>query len=321
MAKKTGLGKGLDALFDDNSTISSTGGAEEIKISEIQPNRNQPRQAFDQESLLQLADSIREHGVIQPVIVRPLPTGGYQLVAGERRYRASRMAGLNVIPAVLRDLSDTQVMEIALIENLQREDLNPIEIALGYQELMDHYQFTQDQVAKSVGKSRPAVANTLRLLQLPEALHPLIISGELTAGHARTLLALEDPAQIMAVADRVVQESLTVRALETLVKKMLAEPTNPEFAPSFAQTFPATAQQRYYQELQLALTSSLGRAVEIKSAGKKSKLVIEFYDEEDLKQLLKQTMGTIVTPGTDEVDPLSLQDSPITEEYDTDVRY
>lgn len=177
MARKKGLGKGLEALFEDNNTAVSASGVELIKISEIEPNKNQPRRDFDQTALEQLADSIREHGIIQPLVLRPLTAGGYQIVAGERRYRASRMAGLNEVPAVIKELTDTETMEIALIENLQREDLNPVEEALGYQELMEKYDFTQDAVSKSVGKSRPAIANSLRLLNLPEEVLDMVRDG------------------------------------------------------------------------------------------------------------------------------------------------
>lgn len=195
--RKGGLGKGLDALFIDNTTDN---GPVTLRISEIEPNRSQPRKEFDEAALADLADSIREHGVIQPLLVRPLPSGGYQLVAGERRWRASRMAGLSEVPVVIRELSDHETMELALIENLQRQDLNPMEEALGYRSLMDEYQMTQEEVAKVIGKSRPAIANSLRLLALPQPVAEWIQEGKLSAGHGRALLALEDEAAILEAA-------------------------------------------------------------------------------------------------------------------------
>ena len=224
MAKQRGLGKGLEALFADNNT-DETQGAVTLKIGEIEPNREQPRKRFEEEALTQLAESIRTHGVIQPLLVRPLAGGGYQLVAGERRWRAARMAGLTEVPVVVKDLSEQETMEIALIENLQREDLNPIEEALGYQELMDAYGFTQEQVAKRVGKSRSAVANALRLIGLPEEIRPLLENGSLSAGHARALLALEDKAQMVETANLAVDKGLSVRELEKRAKTAKTDPS------------------------------------------------------------------------------------------------
>ncbi len=286
MARKKGLGKGLDALFEDNSTSVSGQGTELIKISEIEQNKNQPRRDFDQAALEQLADSIREHGVIQPLVLRPIGTGGYQIVAGERRYRASRMAGLSEVPAVIRELSDTETMEIALIENLQREDLNPVEEALGYQELMNQYGFTQDAVSKSVGKSRPAIANSLRLLNLPDEVIRYVKSGDLSAGHARAILALENPDEMVALAEKTVKEGLNVRAVEKLAKKKPKETTEeksqaPEFVPK----------DKFLSEMKLALTSALGRKIEIEKGKKKSRLVIEFYDDKDLAELAERLTG------------------------------
>ena len=192
MARKSGLGKGLDALFVDNSTDHANG-VVTLRISEIEPNKNQPRKDFDENALAQLADSIAEHGVLQPLLVRPMTNGGYQLVAGERRWRASKMAGLSEVPVVVQEMTDTEAMEIGLIENLQREDLNPIEEALGYRELIDAHQMTQDMVAQRVGKSRPVVANALRLLNLPDGVVKMVRSGALSAGHARALLSIDDP--------------------------------------------------------------------------------------------------------------------------------
>ena len=204
MARKSGLGKGLDALFVDNSTDHANG-VVTLRISEIEPNKNQPRKDFDENALAQLADSIAEHGVLQPLLVRPMTNGGYQLVAGERRWRASKMAGLSEVPVVVQEMTDTEAMEIGLIENLQREDLNPIEEALGYRELIDSHQMTQDMVAQRVGKSRPVVANALRLLNLPDGVVKMVRNGALSAGHARALLSIEDPEEQNSMAKKAIR--------------------------------------------------------------------------------------------------------------------
>ena len=274
--KKSGLGKGLEALFEDNDTREGSGGAEIMKISEIEPNRNQPRKEFDQGSLEQLADSIREHGIIQPLVVRPSSSGTYQIVAGERRYRAARMAGLTEVPVLIRELSDRETMELELIENLQREDLNPVEEALGYRELMETYDFTQETVSKSVGKSRPAVANALRLLNLPQPVLEMLKKGELTSGHARALLALEDENAILQAAEKIVKNGLTVRDAERMAK---GSPEPKSKKPKFRDSF--------YDEMELALSDELGRKVTVQGGNSKKKgtIVIEFYGLDDLKEV------------------------------------
>ena len=209
--KKAGLGKGLDALFIDNSTEEN--GDKLVNINDIEPKRDQPRKYFDEEALKELADSIAMHGVIQPLLVRPLSDGGYQLIAGERRWRASRMAGLTQVPVVVREMTDMEAMELALIENLQREDLNPIEEAEGYKLLMDTYSFTQEQAAEKVGKSRPAVANALRLLVLPQEVLDMVKQGIISSGHARTLIPLSDEALIIKLAEEISQKELTKRGV------------------------------------------------------------------------------------------------------------
>lgn len=216
-AKKGGLGKGLDALFMDNETVDS-GGVVTLRLSQIEPNRDQPRKIFSEEALNELADSIREHGVLQPLLVRPLPGGSYQLVAGERRWRASRMAGLQEVPVVIREMDEEQAMEIALIENLQREDLNAIEEATGYKQLMERYGMTQEQVAKRVGKSRPAIANALRLLNLPQKVMDMVGEGEVSPGHARALLAFDDQDRIVEIAQKVKTGKYSVRDIERMAK-------------------------------------------------------------------------------------------------------
>lgn len=278
MAKKGGLGKGLDAIFYDNAREDDAG-AVELSINDLEPNRAQPRQSFDDGAMTELADSIAQHGVLQPILVRPLLSGGYQIVAGERRWRASRMAGLTTVPAVIRDLTDSEVMQLALIENLQRENLKPLEEANGYKMLMDNFEFTQEEIAKTVGKSRPAITNALRLLNLPEDMQNMLERGEMTAGHARTLLSFKNEDQMKAAARRVTMEGISVRELEKMAKR--ANEEKPEKADK-----PAKRRIRYYDEAELALRDVLNRVVHISGTKKKAALTIEFYGEEDLKNLL-----------------------------------
>ena len=273
--KKGGLGKGLDALFMDNTTES---GPVTLRIAEIEPNREQPRKEFDESALADLADSIREHGVIQPLLVRPMPTGGYQLVAGERRWRASRMAGLTEVPVVIRELSDHETMELALIENLQRQDLNPMEEALGYQSLMNEYAMTQEQVSKVIGKSRPAIANSLRLLSLPTPVVELVREGKLSAGHGRALLALDSEEAILEAAELAVKKGMSVRETEKLAQQTKKEPKKPVLKP----------EDTYYKELELALTQVLGRQVSVTAKGKTHRLSVEFFDKDDLAALAEK---------------------------------
>ncbi len=278
MAKmKGGLGKGLDALFADNGAEESSSST--LSISEIEPNKEQPRKDFDTAALGDLADSIREYGILQPLVVRPMPDGGYQLVAGERRWRAARMAGLTEVPVVIKELTDQQAMELALVENLQREDLNPIEEARGYQELMEKFEMTQEQVSARVGKSRPVITNALRLLKLPQEVQELLSIGKLSNGHARALLALEDEELILQIAREIVRKGLSVRQVESLVKrvKQAGKPEKPK----------ATAWDNpYFSEVQLALSESLSRKVLVEGKGEKGRLVIEFYGQEDLKTIV-----------------------------------
>ena len=278
--KKGGLGKGLDALFLDNST-EEKGGSVTVNINDIEPNRDQPRKDFDEEALRELADSIALHGVIQPLLVRPISDGGYQLVAGERRWRASRMAGLTEVPVFIREMSDRQVAEVALIENLQREDLNPLEEAKGYAQLMKDYSLTQEQVAKSVGKSRPAVANAMRILELPEEVLEYVRAGKLSAGHARTLLPLKDKEVLLKLAEDIVLKGISVREAERIVKALL----NPKKEKS-----PAKKAKRdpWYDECELAIKAELGRKAEIHVAkGNRGTIEIEFFSKEDLHGLLE----------------------------------
>lgn len=277
MAKKLGgLGKGLNAIFIENDSEDNNGSVT-LKISEIEPNRSQPRKEFDEKALSELAESISKHGLLQPLLVRPLPLGGYQIVAGERRYRACRMAGITEVPVIIRELGDTETMEIALIENLQREDLTPIEEALGYQVLIDEHGFSQEEVAQSVGKSRPAIANSLRLLKLPQSILDLVSDGKISAGHARALLTLEDEKLMQELAEEIIKKDLSVRQVEKICKqkpKPEKEET-PEKKPSF------------YSMVELALNESLGRKIKVsKNKGKQGGILqIDFYSDEELTEL------------------------------------
>ncbi len=275
-AKKGGLGKGLDILFDENATDQK--GVVTLRLTEIEPNRNQPRTNFDEEALSELAESIEKHGLIQPIVVRPTAGGVYQIVAGERRWRACRMAGLGEVPVVIKELDDQKYFEIALIENLQREDLNAVEEAQGYKTLVDTYNLTQEQVAESVGKSRSAVTNALRLLNLDEASLEALKNGEITAGHARALLAADDlsvRSQMLIAA----KAGASVRELEAIAKgkkettsKAKAKPLN-----------------NFYNEVALSLKNELGRKVDIKPKGKgKGTITIEFYSDDELADFAKK---------------------------------
>ena len=277
MAKKLGgLGKGLNAIFIENDSEDNNGSVT-LKISEIEPNRSQPRKEFDEKALSELAESISKHGLLQPLLVRPLPLGGYQIVAGERRYRACRMAGITEVPVIIRELGDTETMEIALIENLQREDLTPIEEALGYQVLIDEHGFSQEEVAQSVGKSRPAIANSLRLLKLPQSILDLVSDGKISAGHARALLTLEDEKLMQELAKEIIKKDLSVRQVEKICKQKPKPEKEevPEKKPSF------------YSMVELALNESLGRKIKVsKNKGKQGGILqIEFYSDEELTEL------------------------------------
>lgn len=283
-AKKGGLGKGLDALFMDNETVHS-GGVVTLRLSEIEPNRDQPRKIFSEEALNELADSIREHGVLQPLLVRPLPGGSYQLVAGERRWRASRMAGLQEVPVVIREMDEEQAMEIALIENLQREDLNAIEEATGYKQLMERYGMTQEQVAKRVGKSRPAIANALRLLNLPQKVMDMVGEGEVSPGHARALLAFDDQDRIVEIAQKVKTGKYSVRDIERMAKNQDEKKEKAAKAPEE----PAWGgKSAFLTEMEIAMSMEMGRKVRIIPNGEGGTLQIQFWDEEDLKSLAEK---------------------------------
>ena len=276
MATKIGgLGKGLDALFAQN-TLEDGVTTVTLPLEEIVPNREQPRKQFDDEALADLSASIAQHGVLQPLLVRPMPDGSYQLVAGERRWRASRMAGLTEVPVVVRDMNEQEAAELALIENLQREDLNPMEEAIGYRTLMESYGMTQEQTAQAVNKSRPAVANALRLLQLPAEVTDLVAAGSLSAGHARTVLAFEGTEAQIDAANAAVQKGLSVRELEKMAKAAKKAPRTPK---------DPARRDSVYDEVELALKESLGRQVKVTAGPKGGLLQIEYFDPEDLRAL------------------------------------
>lgn len=278
--KKNGLGKGLDALFLDNAIDESAGSVSRLPINEIEPNRDQPRKTFDEEALSELAKSIADHGVIQPLLVRPMTDGSYQLIAGERRWRASRMAGLNEVPVVIREMSDSEAMELALVENLQREDLNPIEEARGFQLLMETYALTQEQAASRVGKSRPAVANAMRLLLLPDDVLQMVETGVLSAGHARALLGLPQSEDMVQTAKLIVEKGLSVRETERLVKTAAQDKPKREKRVKKRDVF--------YDEAELAFSEALGRKAKVfLSSGGKGTVEIEFFGKEDLGKLLQ----------------------------------
>ncbi len=271
-ARRGGLGIGIESLFSDNAVESKQ--TVELRLSQIVPNRDQPRKAFDDQALSELADSIREHGLIQPLLVRPLDDGSYQIVAGERRWRASRLAGLEKVPVVVKELSDNETMELALIENLQREDLNPIEEAEGYKTLMETYSMTQEQVAKRVGKSRPAVANALRLLGLERWESEALSKGEISSGHARALMGIPD-SEVRKTAFELAKGGASVRELERMSKQQ---------TPGIAMKKPRI-RNKTYVEVESAIAEQIGRNVKISGNGKNGILQIEFFGEDDLFDL------------------------------------
>jgi len=282
MAKRTkelGLGRGLNALLGDPALQPQGEGSVSLPISQVEPGLAQPRKHFDQEALDDLTESIRIHGIIQPLTVRRLASGYYQIIAGERRWRAAKAAGLIEVPAVIIEADDRKVMELGLIENLQREDLGPVEEARGYQVLMEEYGLTQEQVAQRMGKSRPAITNTLRLLALPEDLMELVEAGQLSAGHARAILGAPTAALQREAAKRVVAGQLSVRQTEALVKTLQRQKKDkPKVeAPDLS---------LYLGELEKDLSGRLGRKVKIAHRGKKGKIELEYYNDQDLEALL-----------------------------------
>lgn len=280
MAKSRGLGKGLEALFED-SRDDSQSGVTTVRISEIEPNLSQPRKQFDEEALSELADSIAAHGVLQPLLIRPTSGGTYQIVAGERRWRAARLAGLSEVPALIREITDEETDQLALIENLQREDLNAVETAQGYRRLMDKYGMTQEQLSAAVGKSRPAIANTLRILTLPEDILPMVAEGKLSAGHAKAVLSAPEERRT-ALAKRIAAEGLSVREAERLATKR-EEPG--EKKPAKKESFP---KDKYYREMQVAITNELGRPVKITENKNGGVIELPFYSKQELAAICER---------------------------------
>ncbi|MDE6775226.1 MAG: ParB/RepB/Spo0J family partition protein [Ruminococcus sp.] len=274
-----GLGSGLDSLFSDNSgdvQVKST-----LRTSEIEPNHSQPRKNFSIEGISALADSIREHGILQPILVRPLDTGNYQIVAGERRWRAARMLGLDEVPVQIKELTDSETMQIAIIENLQRENLNPVEEAEGYEELISEYGMTQEQVGKMVGKSRSAIANMIRILTLPQDILVMLKDGDLTVGHAKVLLRINDPIKLQHTAARAADGGMTVRQLEKYVIGLADEDISEKAAAH-------NKIDNYFIEMEISLKERLGRKVKVDFSKNKGALILEFYDKEDLAAIAEK---------------------------------
>ncbi len=274
-AKKGGLGRGLDSLFADTGSGAAAQPAEigAIPLREIEPDKDQPRKTFEGAALAELAESIGEHGVLQPIVVRPNPAGGYKIVAGERRWRAARQAGLKEIPAVVREITDAEALELALIENLQREDLDPIEEALGYRQLMDRCGYTQEQAARRLARSRSAVANSLRLLALPGEVLELLKNGELSSGHAKAILSIPDAARQSEAASIIVAEKLNVRRAEAVCKKLQKQPK--------ARRKPA--RPAIAAEVEISLREALGTEVKVDYQEGKGSLKVDFYSDEQLR--------------------------------------
>ena len=292
MAKRSsGLGRGLDAIFLDNTLVENTVDKENtistLKISLVDPKSDQPRKYFDKEALEELSDSIRENGLLQPILVREYAEGRYQIIAGERRFRACKLAGLTEIPAIILDRDDKAAAQIALIENIQREDLNPLEEALAYKSLKEEYDMTQEELSEKVGKSRSAIANSMRLLDLPEEILTMVAAKELSAGHARTLLGVKDKEDMILLAQFAAEQDLSVRQLEEQVKKInkkkkaVVEEALEEDTPFVD----------YFREMELRIQRQLGRKVKIEDKGKKKTLTLYYEDNEDLDELLKTICG------------------------------
>lgn len=280
-AKKGGLGKGMSALIYDNAIEPTSGESVRLSINEIEPNRDQPRKIFEEQALAELSASIKEHGVLQPLLVRPMADGSYRLVAGERRYRAARMAGVTEVPVTIREMTDEEESIFALIENLHREDLNAIEEAQGIKTLIDTFGFTQEEAAQKVGKSRTAVTNSLRLLNLPEDISNLVRDGKISMGHARALLSFEDAAEASRVAQLVVKDGISVRDVERLAKSAQKTKKSPEKREKKRDIF--------YDEVEIALSKMLGRKVKVfVSKGGSGTLEVEFFSKSDLEKLSKQ---------------------------------
>ncbi|MBQ4585014.1 MAG: ParB/RepB/Spo0J family partition protein [Clostridia bacterium] len=290
MAKK-GLGKGLDSIFADNyiEVSSKKDGLQTLRLSEIEPKADQPRKHFRDETLAELADSIREHGLIQPIVVRESGGGFYQIIAGERRWRASKLAGLSEVPVIIMDADALKAAELAIIENIHREDLNAYEEASAYKALIDEYGLTQDEVAQKVGKARTTITNSIRILDLPDDVIELMKTGDISGGHAKALLGLKNPEAIVPLAEDILVHSLSVRAVESIVKKL-----NKEFEKAQAPKEDKNEEEivvDYVKDLEQKVMAIIGKQVKINSKGKLKTIQIEYVDNEDLNELLKKICG------------------------------
>ena len=287
MAKKTGLGRGLDFIFDDNSIESDGSGVTSLRISDVEPKSDQPRKNFDNEALSQLADSIAANGVLQPILVREVGSGFYQIIAGERRWRASKLAGLTEIPAIVMEADDLKTAQIALIEIIQREDLNAYEEAKAYRALIDQFELTQEEVAGRLGKSRSSIANSLRLLDLPEEISDLLQGDKLSAGHCKALLGLRDRSKLRALAEKIINNNLSVREAEALVRKAnKPEKNENEIEP---------LKVDYVAELEKKVTGLTGRYCKIQTKGQRKTVSIEYGGDGDLEKLLSILCGKDIT--------------------------
>ncbi|MDR0292577.1 MAG: ParB/RepB/Spo0J family partition protein [Oscillospiraceae bacterium] len=278
--KNSGLGRGLGALLGDAAIRPPENGTVGLRVSEVEPNSAQPRKAFDEIALAELAESIRQHGVLTPLLVRRTPSGAYQIIAGERRWRAARLAGLTTVPAIVHDADDRRATELALIENLQREDLNPVEIAEGYRTLAGEYGLTQEEISERVGRSRPAVANAMRLLSLPKPVLDMVRGGRLSEGQARSLLPLPGRKAVEKAALQMADGGLTVRQGEALVKKLLAEPKAAKPKPL-----------RHVGDYERGLSERWGRKVTVSGGVKKGRIEFEYYDAKDLEELVNRLLN------------------------------
>ena len=292
MAKSRGLGKSIFDTIDDNLIETKKGAGEMLKISSVEPRRDQPRKTFEREALEALAESVQKYGVLQPIIVRPnqIIDDTYEIIAGERRWRAAKLAGLDEIPAVILDGDDLKIAQVAIIENIQREDLNAVEEALAYQGLMDRFDLTQDQVSKQVGKSRSAIANLLRLLDLPEEVLVMLKNDEISAGHARALLGLNNEEDMLALASKIIEKQLSVREVESAVKRLntpveITEIDDPDLVNATVMT------KIHLRELEKRSRETLGRKVKIVNNAKKKVVEIAFDSDEDLETLLSRVCG------------------------------
>lgn len=274
-----GLGSGLDSLFSDNTTEVQV--KKTLRITEIEPNREQPRKNFSDEAITALAESIRDHGMLQPILVRPMEDGSYRIVAGERRWRAARMLGLDEVPVNIKEMTDTEAAQLALIENLQRENLNPVEEAMGFKELIEKYGMTQDAVAKTIGRSRSSVSNSMRILALPDRILNIVEDGELSLGHAKALLSFENEDLMIATAVKAANGGLTVRQVERAAQKSL-ENEDEQSEKSNRRI------DNYFVEVELSLKEALGRKVKVDYGKNKGALTLEFYDKDDLAAIVKR---------------------------------